>query len=226
MKSHIIDQLRPEAPDLDPTWESTTLRAILEERDSHATATAVGGTRLVRLAVVAATVAALAGGVIVARNHLPQDDVRPAAPASKTPVQTAAPAPTVNAPKAEKTYVPAPDDPKTHEFRITILDKGKSYDPSTCVTLTPYEFLAFSGPTRNYENAPIGDTIALPAQAKARSDGTCAATLTVTLPYKPSYRAGTGREGKGISSPATDPAETKIVTRGDSQDVTVVNYRR
>lgn len=225
MKSHIIDELRPEAPNLDPTWESTTMREILEMRGTDVTATAGGSNRLVRLTLVAATVAALAGGVLLAKDHLPQDDVRPAAPASKTPASTTTPAPTVNTPKPEKTYVPASGDPKTHELRITILDKGHSYDPSTCAALTPYEFLAFSGPTRNYENAPVGDTVPLPAQAEARSDGTCEATLTVTLPYKPTYRAGTGREGKGISSPATDPAETTIITESNPQDVTIINYR-
>jgi hypothetical protein len=232
MKQHIIDELRPEEPDVDPTWASATMLAILQGRGHDVTTTAGGRSRVARWALVAATVAALVGGVFVARDHLPREEVRPAGPVSQTPEQTTAvpttsPSPTYPHPqKPLKTYVPAPGDPTTHELRITILDRGIAYDPRTCTVLTPYYLIGFSGPSRNYENVPIGDSISIPDQAEARSDGTCASTLTVTLPYRPRYQTGVGREGKGIYDPEVDPDPTEIVTSGDSQDVTIVNYKQ
>jgi hypothetical protein len=111
-------------------------------------------------------------------------------------------------------------------LRITILDKGLAYDPSNCAALTDYGFIAFSGPSRHLENTPIGESLPLPAQAEVRSDGTCAATMTVTLPYRPRYQTGVNPGFKGIYDPEVDPEETKIVMRGDSQDVVIVNYHQ
>jgi hypothetical protein len=198
-----------------------------EERGAEVT-TGAGGS-VVRFALVAAAVAVLASGAIIAQSHVPQDDVRPAGPALQTSLPTT-PAPTTPAPtyphpqKPLKTYVPAPGDPKTHELRIAILDKGLAYDPSTCTVLAPYYRISFTGPSRNYEGVPVGDVFSIPSQAEARSDGTCAAVMTVTLPYRPLYQTGVGAEGKGIYDPKVDPGPTAIVTRGDAQDVTVINY--
>jgi hypothetical protein len=103
MKSHIIDELRPEAPDLDLTWESTTMRAIVEDRGPRTTMTQTGrANTLRRWALAIAVVAVLVGGVVVARDHLPQSDVRPAGPAVQTPVLTTStptPAPTPTYPR-------------------------------------------------------------------------------------------------------------------------------
>jgi hypothetical protein len=85
VRSHIVDQLRPAAPEIDPSWEAETRRAILENRTRSGTPTAERGRkrRLGRLALVAAAVAALVGGVIVAREHVPRSDVRPAGPVDR-----------------------------------------------------------------------------------------------------------------------------------------------
>jgi hypothetical protein len=49
--------------------------------------------------------------------------------------------------------------------------------------------------------------------------------MTVTVPYAPRYTAGIAIEGHGIADPKNPgPKETKIVTKGDSQDVLVINY--
>lgn len=81
MKTHLIDELRPGAPDIDPVWQAETMRAILEDRGLDAAlATRSKAHRLVRLALIAAAAAVLVGGAIVARSLLPADDVRPAGP--------------------------------------------------------------------------------------------------------------------------------------------------
>ncbi|VXB02723.1 hypothetical protein [Aeromicrobium sp. 9AM] len=225
MRSHIIDELRPVLPDIDPEWESETRRAIL----AAARVTRSRNRRLLRLASAAAVVAALAGGAVFARNTLPSDDVRPAGPASKAPAQTPKTSETPKVtPRPEKTYVPAPGDPKTHELNITIRDKGISYTPGTCAAIrgaTDYQdFLAFSGPDKQYENRPLKDgEFTIPKQGTRLADGTCEAKLTVTLTYAPRYRAGIAREGHGISGP-DDAGETLITTKGDPQDVVVLNY--
>ncbi|MDX6278845.1 MAG: hypothetical protein QOJ72_2973 [Nocardioidaceae bacterium] len=80
MKTHIIDALRPERPDLDPDWEAETVRSILEDRAGVTTTEHSGSRRLMRVALVAAAVVAIIGAAVVARNSLPADVVRPAAP--------------------------------------------------------------------------------------------------------------------------------------------------
>jgi hypothetical protein len=82
VSTHIIDELRPELPEIDPEWETQTVRAILSNRAGTGTMTPKpkGPRQLVRTALVAATVAAIVGGIFVARNHLPPSDVRPAGP--------------------------------------------------------------------------------------------------------------------------------------------------
>lgn len=86
MRAHIIDELRPEDPQIDPAWRAETVRAILD-RGTRDPGVLVHSTRrawLGRAAVVAAAVTVLIGGVVVARDRLPADDVRPAAPVSTT----------------------------------------------------------------------------------------------------------------------------------------------
>lgn len=225
MRSHIIDELRPMVPDIDPTWEAETRRAILDATPATRSTTH----RLLRLASVAAVVAALAGGAVVARNALPSDDVRPsgpAGPASAAPPLKTSATPT-RTPQPEKTYVPAPGDPKTHELNVIIRDKGISYTPGTCVAIRAdtdfQDRLVFIGPDAQYERRPLGDEFPIPRQATRLADGTCEAKLTVTIPYAPTYGAGIVREGKGIAGP-DDPGETQITTQGDAQDVVVINY--
>jgi hypothetical protein len=79
VKTHIIDALRPERPDLDPDWEAETVRSILENR-AGVPAMEHGRRGLMRVALVAAAVVAIIGAAVVARNSLPPDDLRPAAP--------------------------------------------------------------------------------------------------------------------------------------------------
>jgi len=228
MRSHIIDELRPVVPDLDPTWESETRRAILATTRTSRSRTH----RLLVLASAAAVVAALAGGAVVARNSLTSNDGRPPGAASQAPPSTPTTTPGTQAttrptPKPEHTYVPAPGDPTTHELNVTIRDKGISYTPGTCAAIrgdSPGpDTLAFSGPDKQYENRPLGREFTIPKQGTRLADGTCEARLTVTIPYAPRYRAGIVREGHGISGP-DDAGETLIATKGDSQDVVVMNY--
>lgn len=80
MKTHIIDALRPERPDLDPDWEIETVRSILENRTGIPAAEHGSRRRLLRVGLVAAAVVAIVGTAVVARNSIPPDDVRPAAP--------------------------------------------------------------------------------------------------------------------------------------------------
>lgn len=89
MSSHIIDGLRPEIPEIDPVWEQQTLQTILAGRGDTASPNRFG--TLGRLAAVAAAVVVLVGGLVVARNHLPGSDVRPAGPVPDS-VQTIDPA--------------------------------------------------------------------------------------------------------------------------------------
>jgi hypothetical protein len=80
VKTHIIDALRPERPDLDPDWEAETVQSILDNRAGLPAAERSGRRRLMRVALVAAAVVAIVGAAVVARNALPPDDVRPAVP--------------------------------------------------------------------------------------------------------------------------------------------------
>ncbi|RYJ00247.1 MAG: hypothetical protein EON52_24060, partial [Actinomycetales bacterium] len=146
-------------------------------------------------------------------------DATPTAPetsagASATPAPSAAPSP-------EDTYVPAPGDPKTHTLRITILDKGISYDPSTCRALrtgAAADRLALAAPDAKFESRPIDPESAIPAQGERLADGRCSATVTVKVRYAPRYTGGIAREGKGMTTP-DDPQGTDVVTRGSVQDV-------
>jgi hypothetical protein len=88
MSSHIIDGLRPETPEIDPVWEQETLRTILAGRGDARVPGRFGTLgRLVRPVSVAAAIAVLVAGLVVARSHLPASDVRPAGPVPTT-VQT------------------------------------------------------------------------------------------------------------------------------------------
>jgi hypothetical protein len=136
---------------------------------------------------------------------------------------------TRDAPKPEKTYVPAAGDPKTHDLRVTIRDKGRSYAPGTCAAINGEadwsDTLGFFGPDKTYENRPLGKDLPIPKQGNLMADGTCEATMTVTLPYAPRYLAGIAIPGHGMPDPKNPaPKETKIVTKGDSQDVVIINY--
>jgi hypothetical protein len=90
VRTHIIDQLRPEPPDIDPAWESETLRAILlqRNRDVALPKGRSGRHRVVQAICIAAALVAIIGGVVVARDRLPSSDLRPAGPASEEIVQT------------------------------------------------------------------------------------------------------------------------------------------
>ena len=89
MRSQIIDELRPTDPEIDPTWEVETMRSILENggRETSIATRPVWQGRVAGLVLVAATIAVIVGGLVVARQHLPADDIRPAKPVQKT-VQT------------------------------------------------------------------------------------------------------------------------------------------
>lgn len=85
MSTHIIDQLRPVAPEIDQEWEAATVVAILgddghDEETSSWTQHRWG--RTARFVLVAATIAAIVGGTLVAREKMPRSDVRPAGPVS------------------------------------------------------------------------------------------------------------------------------------------------
>ena len=130
-------------------------------------------------------------------------------------------------PKAEAaaatTAAPTKDAPKTHDFTVTIRDKGRSYAPGTCAALEQPSSLAFSDP----DNRPVGDEYPLPEQAEPRSGGTCEATMKVTVPYAPKYVAGVAVEGMGVADPEHPRTQqTKIVTKGDSQDIVILNHPR
>jgi hypothetical protein len=147
-----------------------------------------------------------------------------ATPSTSTPSATT-PSPT---PKPLKTYVPAPGDPKTHVVTVIIRDKGRSYTPGTCVasrTVDTSDVLAFSGPTRHFENAPLKNSeFPIARHGRRLSDGTCEATMTVTVPYAPRYTVGIAQEGGGIPGPDDPNGDTKIVTKGNSQNVVLINY--
>lgn len=92
MRAHIIDELRPVAPDIDPGWEAQTMREILEDsrrggeltvkRRRHKSAQFL-------LAVVA--VGVILGGLVVARDLLPGREVGPAGPPREPGVASTAP---------------------------------------------------------------------------------------------------------------------------------------
>ena len=98
MSKHIIDALRPELPEVDPRWDETTMRAILDgPTGSAGSPRRARRRRLWDVVLAAAAVAAIIGGIVLARHALPRDDVRPAEP-KETVVQSIDPA---NATKLE-----------------------------------------------------------------------------------------------------------------------------
>lgn len=141
--------------------------------------------------------------------------------ATETTTATKPPAP-------QKTYIPAPGDPKSHVFDVTIHDvlplDAYRTTGGQCVTSAVPDFphkLTFIGPSRHFESRPLDKDFAIPETARLLSDGSCESQITVTVPYKPRYTAGIAMEGHGIPAP-TDPDDTKIVTKGDSQAITVL----
>lgn len=85
--------------------------------------------------------------------------------------------------------------------------------------------LAFSGPTRHYEDAPLEHAeFPIPRQARSLPDGRCEATITVTVPYRPRYTVGIAQDGQGIPGPEDPNRDTKFVTKGAKQEVVLINY--
>ena len=144
------------------------------------------------------------------------------------PAPPAAEPSTVPAPKAQKTYVPASGDPKTHELSVTIRDEGEldAYTADADNTCTGNVLggrsnqLLISGPNDEYELAPLA-SFDIPATARLLPNGACEATMAVTAPYAPHYLLGVTIHGRGIAGP-DDPAETKVATNGNSQSVIVL----
>lgn len=128
----------------------------------------------------------------------------------------------------EKTYVRAPGDPKTHTVTIIIRDKGRSYAPRSCLAVAGPDFadvLAFAGPSRHYENAPLKHgEFPIPRRGRALPDGRCEAKMTVTVTYRPRYTVGIAQEGQGIPGPEDPHGDTTIVTKGAAQEVVLINY--
>lgn len=133
--------------------------------------------------------------------------------------------------RPEKTYVPAPGDPKTHRLRVTIRDKGRSYSPGTCHAINDpgsdgalmSDSLVVTGPDEKSEASQLGEA-AIPTQARSLPDGTCEAEMMITVPYAPRYRAGIAVVGDGIYDPKTDPQGTRFVPDGSLQSIVVRNY--
>lgn len=74
--SHIVEELRPLPPQVDPEWEEQTLETILARRDSDWGEVANRWRRPARILFVAAAVAAIIGSAFAARGLLPSDDRR------------------------------------------------------------------------------------------------------------------------------------------------------
>lgn len=86
MKVHIIDELRPGIPDIDPGWEAETVRVILAGRGREvALAEERKSRRPTQFVLAAATVAVIIGGAFAAREMLPPSEVRPAGPVQRSP---------------------------------------------------------------------------------------------------------------------------------------------
>lgn len=171
-----------------------------------------------------------AAAAVVALNGCSSDSADTRAPRETVATPVAIETTTATEPAApEETYVPAPGDPKSHDFDVTIHDvlplDAYRAEGGQCVTSAvpegPHK-LTFIGPSRNFERRPLDKDFAIPETARLLSDGSCESHLTVTVTYKPHYAAGVAMEGRGIPS-ATDPGETEVVTQGDSQAITVLN---
>lgn len=124
-----------------------------------------------------------------------------------------------------------------HELRVTIRDVPAPNDPDAA---DAYEVRSAGGcsaivwgpdsrqlgelvvsASRANDDLRILETFRLPDSARLSRDGTCEATLTISLPYAPRYVLGVGIEGRGIA-PENAPEPPKVLTEGDSQDVVVV----
>jgi hypothetical protein len=72
VSAHIIDELLPVAPDIDPAWEARTMRAILGD-SRRAGEPAVGRRRRTsaQLLLAVAAVVAIIGGLVAVRDVLP-----------------------------------------------------------------------------------------------------------------------------------------------------------
>ncbi len=135
---------------------------------------------------------------------------------------------TTPAPAPEKTYVPAPGDPTTHTFDVTIhdvlpLDAYEVAGGKCSADSVAPEFpstLTFSGPSKHLDEVPLDEEFPIPKTARLLADGSCEATMSVTVPYRPRYRAGVAIEGRGIANP-DDPINDLVNTEDDSQAITV-----
>lgn len=111
-----------------------------------------------------------------------------------------------------------------------IRDRGRSYRPGTCQPIWSLDegpdWLSVSGPNKEYEFSPmLGDDVAIPRHSRSLPDGTCEAVMTVTVPYAPRYLASIKVLGEGAVDPSRQyPEITKIVTKGDSQRVELINF--
>ena len=156
------------------------------------------------------------------------DDDPVKSPRTEATVAPSATTPTHDVPQPEKTYVRAPGDPKTHTVTIIIRDKGRSYAPRSCLAVAGADFadvLAFAGPSRHYENAPLKHgEFPIPRRGRALPDGRCEAKMTVTVTYRPRYTVGIAQEGQGIPGPEDPHGDTTIVTKGAAQEVVLINY--
>lgn len=136
---------------------------------------------------------------------------------------------TPKAPAPKKTYVPAPGDPKQHIFNVTIhdvkpLDAYMLGTNGECVTTNRSNLrdqLAFSGPSKLQENRLL-ESFDIPSTGRLLADGSCEATLTVTVRYRPRFEAGVAMEGNGIAEPGEPNFHKKIITKGNPQKLLIL----
>lgn len=127
----------------------------------------------------------------------------------------------------EATYVAAPGDPQTHILRITLHDVSPLdvYEPAGdhCVTTSGddvYRYkLTVDGPDGEYDFRTLKSAV-IPDTARLLPDGTCEATMTITVPYAPRYKAGVGMAEHGATNKETEP-DPIWKTKGSSQHITV-----
>jgi len=144
-----------------------------------------------------------------------------------TSATTSSPSEATSTPPAEATYVPKPGDPKEHTFVVTIRDQlsvpySDAYQVKgdTCVLLGVGSELVFHGPDKKHDRRPL-KSFTIPDRARLVGSTTCEAAMTVTVPYAPRYFVGVAMEGHGMPAP-TDPAETQVRPKGDSQKLIVL----
>ncbi|KRC63565.1 hypothetical protein ASE12_01560 [Aeromicrobium sp. Root236] len=140
---------------------------------------------------------------------------------------TSRPSATTSRPAAQATYVPKADDPKEHTFVVTIRDQltvpySDAYQVAgdRCDALGVGSELVFEGPDKKYDRRPL-KSFTIPDHARLVDSKTCEATMTVTVPYAPRYFVGVAMEGHGMPAP-TDPDETRVRPKGDSQKLIVL----